>query len=212
MKTLQEMAILTILKFGIRYKEIVPTLLQNEIDTVEHTIRRSLTGSDCYEYFRVKQCLEFDISWRHGIWTFVQRDLFEDNHYDQRTIHIQAGKEIFLSWVWGSVFGLQEEYNFLVTDFQLEPSTRRVVFLGYYYEDFSGKRMNFKSTFQFSATSFYVRVRVEQKTEMIYGIEEDFWESCFQKRDPTGWLQNWDNQFHQPPFIKSTQDFLAHLS
>ena len=68
MKTLQEMAILTILKFGIRYKEIVPTLLRNEIDTVEHTIRRSLTGSDCYEYFRVKQCLEFDISWRHGTW------------------------------------------------------------------------------------------------------------------------------------------------
>ena len=211
MKTLQEMAILTILKFGIRYKEIVHTLLQNEIDTVEHTIRRSLTGSEYYEYFRVNKCLEFDISWRHGTWTLVQRDLFEGNDYDQRTVHLQAGKETFLSWVWGGVFGLLEGYNFLVTDFQLEPSTRRVVFLGYYYINFYGRRRTFKSTFQFSATSFYVRVRAEKKTEMIYGTEEDFWESCFQKRDPTGWLQNRDDQFHQPPFIQSTEDFLDRL-
>ena len=106
MKTLQEMAVLTILKFGIRYKEIVPTLIQHEIDTVERTIRNSLTGSEYYEYYRVKDCLEFDISWRHGTWTFVQRDLYEDNDYDQRTVRIQAGKETFLSFVWGHIFGM----------------------------------------------------------------------------------------------------------
>ena len=91
MKTLQEMAVLTILKFGIRYKEIVPTLIQNEIGTVERMIRSSLTGSEYYECYRVKDCLEFDISWRHGAWTFVHRDLYEENDYDQRTVRIQAG-------------------------------------------------------------------------------------------------------------------------
>ena len=95
MKTLQEMAVLTILKFGIRYKEIVPTLIQNEIGTVKRMIRSSLTGSEYYECYRVKDCLEFDISWRHGAWTFVHRDLYEENDYDQRTVRIQAGKETF---------------------------------------------------------------------------------------------------------------------
>ena len=210
MKTLQEMAVLTILKFGIRYKEIVPTLIQHEIDTVERTIRNSLTGSEYYEYYRVKDCLEFDISWRHGTWTFVQRDLYEDNDYDQRTVRIQAGKETFLSWVWGDIFGIRYECgNFLVTDFQLEPSKRQVVFHGYYYCDTFGNRTTFKSTFQFSATSFYMRVTAEQKTEFSFGTEEVFWESCFQKPDPDGFLQNWDDQFHDPPFIQSTEDFLT---
>ena len=82
MKTLQETAVMTILKFGIPYEEILPRLLQNEIDTVEHIIRRRLTGSDYYEYHRVKDCLEFDISWNKGTWTFVQRGLFEEDEYD----------------------------------------------------------------------------------------------------------------------------------
>ena len=72
MKTLQEMAILTVLKFGIRYKEIVLTLIQNKIDAVERTILHSLTGSEYYEYYRVIDCLEFDISWRHGTWTLFR--------------------------------------------------------------------------------------------------------------------------------------------
>ena len=35
------------------------------------------------------------------------------------------------------------------------------------------------------------------------------WESCFQKPGPTGWHKSWDDQFHQPPFIQSTEDFLT---
>ena len=83
------------------------------------------------------------------------------------------------------------------------------MFHGYYYINFLGLRRNFKSTFQFSATSFYMRVTAEQKTEFSFGTEEDFWESCFQKPDPDGFLQNWDDQFHDPPFIQSTEDFLT---
>ena len=42
---------------------------------------------------------------------FVQRDLFEDNDYDQRTVRIQAGQETFLSWLCGSVVGYaQQQY------------------------------------------------------------------------------------------------------
>ena len=145
-------------------------------------------------------------TWEAGP-TFVQRGFYEDDNYDQRTVHIRAGRESFMSWVWGSVFGLLDENNFLVTDFQLEPSRSQVVFHGYYYCRYSGKRRTFKSTFQFSATSFYVRVRAEEK--FVNGTEAGFRESCFQKPDPTGWLQHWDDQFHDPPFIQSTLDYLT---
>ena len=214
MKTLQEIAVMTILKFGIPYRKTLPPILQDEIDTLEHTVRRTCTGSDYYEAYRVHNCLNFDISWSYGTWTFVQRGLFEGNDYDQRTVCIRAGKETFMSWVWGNVFGLQFGTQdagtcFMVTDFQMEPSTSRLEFKGFYYCQDSGKRRTFKSTFQFSATKFYVRVTAEEKWVSEDGTEENFWESCFQKPDPNGLLQSWDDQFHDPPFIQSTQDFLA---
>ena len=123
MKTLQEIAVMTILKFGIPYRKTLPPILQNEIDTLEHTICRTCTGSDYYEAYRVHNCLNFDISWSYGTWTFVQRGLFEGNDYDQRTVCIRAGKETFMSWVWGNVFGLQFGTQdagtcFMVTDFK----------------------------------------------------------------------------------------------
>ena len=214
MKTLQEAAVLTILKFGIGFGDILPELLQTEICNVDRTLRRSCTGSDYYEPYRVNNRLHFDISWSHGAWIFVQRGLFKDNDYDQRTVRIQAGKETFLSWVWGNVFGLQFGSQdtgtcFNVTDFNLEPSERRVQFHGYYYCQESGKKTTFKSTFLFSLTGFYVRVTAEESRLSRSGAEETFWESCFQKPDPTGWHKNWDDQFHQPPFIQSTEDFLT---
>ena len=142
--------------------------------------------------------------------------MYEDDEYDQRRVHIQAGKETYLSWVWGTVFGLQfarsddEGTCFMVTDFQLEPSARRVVFHGHYYCQGTGKRTTFKSTFQFSATSFYVRVSAEEIYKSRNGTVEEYWESCFQKPDPDGWREAWDNHFHDPPFIQSTHDFLTH--
>ena len=130
-------------------------------------------------------------------------------------LHIKAGKETLLSWVWGSVFGLDSKTldfrtSFIVTDFHLEPSASRVEFHGYFYCPESGKRRTFKSTFQFSATNFYVRVTAEDKFVWKNKTIVEFWESCFQKPDPTGWLQNWDDQFHNPPFFQSTHDFLTH--
>ena len=208
MKTLQETAILTVLKFGIPFTETLPPLLQIAVNVVDRRLRRSCTGTDYYEHYRVQEWrLHLNISWNHGTWTFVQRGFYEDDNYDQRTVHIRAGRESFMSWVWGSVFGLLDENNFLVTDFQLEPSRSQVVFHGYYYCRYSGKRRTFKSTFQFSATSFYVSVRAEEK--FVNGTEAGFRESCFQKPDPTGWLQHWDDQFHDPPFIQSTLDYLT---
>ena len=139
MNTLEEMAIMTIVKFGIRVEDALPVRLRNRIDAIERMIRDSLTGTNYYEGHRVRKCLEFDISWNQGTWTFAQRGLYIDDDYDQRRVHIQAGKESFLSWVWGNVFGLQfarsddEGTCFMVTDFQLEPPARRVVFHGHYY-------------------------------------------------------------------------------
>ena len=95
-----------------------------------------------------------------------------------------------------------------MTDFNLEPSACRVQFQRYYYCQISGKKTTFKSTFLFSVTGFYVRVTAEERWVSRSGTEKIFWESCFQKPDPTGWQKNWDDQFHQPPFIQSTEDFL----
>ena len=209
------MAVMTIVKFGIRYKNALPVKLHDWIDAMERTIRLSMTGTNYYEFYRVKECLEFDISWNQGTWTFVQRGLYEDDNYDQRRVHIQAGKETFLSYVWGNVFGLQFSRSndggtcFMVTDFQLKPSLGRVEFHGYYYWE-TGKRTTFKSTFQFSATNFYVRVTTEEKYMSEHEAVEEFWESCFQKPDPANWRESWDNHFHDPPFIQSTYDFLTH--
>ena len=100
MKTLQEMAVLTILKFGIRYKEIVPTIIQNEIDTVEHTIRSSLTGSEYYEYYRVKDCLEFDISWRHGTWTLFREICSRTTITTREPSAYRQAKKILVLVVW----------------------------------------------------------------------------------------------------------------
>ena len=214
MKTLQEAAVLTILKFGIRFRDILPDLLQTEILNVDHTLRRNCTGSDYYETYRVNGCPDVDISWSHGTWIFAQRGFFIEDDYDQRTVRIQAGKETFLSWVWGNVFGLQFWSQdtgtcFIVTDFDLDPSARRIQFHGYYYCQASGKKTTFKSTFLFSATGFYVRITAEERWVSRSGVEEIFWESCFQKPDPTGELEDLDDLFHQPPFIQSTFDFLT---
>ena len=139
MNTLQEIAVMTIVKFGIRFREALPEQLVDRISAIESMIMRGMNGINYCEAYRVRKCLTFDIIWSLWTWTFVQRGLYEDDEYDQRMVHIQAGKETFLSWVWGTVFGLQfarsddEGTCFMVTDFRLEPSERQVEFHGYYY-------------------------------------------------------------------------------
>ena len=49
MKTLQEIAVMTIAKFGIPFREALPEQLITIIDAVEGAIRRSMTGTDYYE-------------------------------------------------------------------------------------------------------------------------------------------------------------------
>ena len=209
MKTLKELALMVVIQFGLGYGEVLPPNIYEEMLSVEDEIRRKMTGYEYYEYYRVKHCLEFDISWHRGTWTFVQRGLFEDDDYDQRRVCIRAGKEIFLSWVWSSVFVLENYVPggtcFIVSGFQLDLSTRRVMFYGYYYCQDSGQRRSFESTFWFSQTGFYVRVTTQQKLREEHYLN---WESCFQKPDPDGWREHWDNQFHDPPFIKAVRDFL----
>ena len=110
MKTLQETAILTVLKFGIPFTETLPPLLRIAVNAMDRRLRRSCTGTDYYEHYRVQEWrLNLNIGWDHGTWTFVQRGFYEGDNYDQRTVHIRAGRETFMSWVWGSVFGLLED-------------------------------------------------------------------------------------------------------
>ena len=208
MMSLKELALMVVVKYGLGYSEVLPPEILEEIRSVDDEIRRKMTGNNYYEHYRVEHCLEFDIGWNRGTWTFDQRGLFENDDYDQRRVRIRAGRKTFLSWVWSSVFGLENHVPgtcFVVSGFQLDLPTSRVIFYGYHFSQDSGKRVTFESTFWFSATVFYVRVTaLEKNRDGRYRV----WESCFQKPDPEGWRESWDNHFHDPPFIKVVRDFL----
>ena len=106
MQTLRERALSTILKYGIGPRIILPKPLQKEIESMEETIQLDLVGSNYYEYHRVLDCLEFDISWHVGTWTLSQR--WEFGQHKNSTIHISAGRESFISPLWKDIFSLPD--------------------------------------------------------------------------------------------------------
>ena len=95
----------------------------------------------------------------------------------------------------------------MISDFHMDLTQRQIRFHGYYYEK-DGFWLSFKSTFWFSMTGFYVRVNYEEKD--ADGIEHLDWEkSCFQQPDTIDKaFKHWDNEFHNPPFIKPVFDYL----
>ena len=80
MKTLEEIAVMTILKFGIPFREALPAKLIDKIQAIDGT----MTGRDNYEFYRSMNSQEFDISWNQGTRTFIQRGLHGDDEYDQK--------------------------------------------------------------------------------------------------------------------------------
>ena len=95
----------------------------------------------------------------------------------------------------------------MITDFDMQPNQRKIRFHGHYYQ-FDGLWLKFISTFWFSLTGFYVRVRYEE--EDADGVQHLDWElSFFQQPDTMDdAFQNWDNEFHNPSFIKEVYDNL----
>ena len=168
-----------------------------------------MVGRNYYEYYRVVDCLEFDISWHAGTWTFSQR--WEFGKQENSTIHIPAGRDIFILPLWKDIFSLPDiGGGFMITDFDMDPNQRKIRFHGHYYMS-DGLWLSFISTFWFSLTGFYVRVKYED--EDADGVKHFDWElSCFQQPDTTlHEFQNWDNEFHNPPFIKPVYDNLFPL-
>ena len=211
MKSLEELTKMIIIKNGLGGREDLPIDLQKDLQRMEETIQLDLVGNNYYEYYKIVRYLEFDISWHAGTWTFSQRWEFEE--YENSTMYISAGRESFLSPVWKDIFALPRTSHggFMMSDFNMDLTKRQIRFYGYLYTE-EGLRINFKSTFRFSKTGFYVRVHYQD--EYADGEERNAYETtCFQQPDTMDEaFQHWDDEFHNPPFIKPVYDNLfVHL-
>ena len=212
MKSLEELTKMIIIKNGLGGREDLPINLQKDLQEMEETILLDLVGNNYYEYYRVVDCLEFDISWHAGTWTFSQR--WEFKEHKSSTMYISGGRESFLSPVWKDIFALpawESCDGFMMTDFNMDLTKRQIMFDGYFYEDDDEDeeevvRTNFKSTFWFSKTGFYVRVHYREEG----GFECET--TCYQQPDTVDRaFQHWDDEFHNPPFIKPVYDNLFEL-
>jgi hypothetical protein len=208
MLSLKELTKMVIIKHGLGRREVLPIDLQKDLQRMEETIQLDVVGNNYYEYYRICNNLEFDISWHAGTWTFSQR--WEFGEHENSTIYIRAGRESFISPVWKDIFSLPYDLRggFMISDFNLDLTRRQIRFHGYYYTE-NGLWKGFKSTFWFSQTGFYVRVRYQD--EYADGDEHINWEmTCFQQPDTMDKaFQRWDDEFHNPPFIQPVYDALV---
>ena len=214
MKSLEELTKMFIIKHELGRREDLTIDLQKDLQRMEETIQLDLVGNNYYEYYKIVRYLEFDISWHAGTWTFSQR--WEFKEHESSTMYISGGRESFISPVWKDIFALpgwEACDGFMITDFNMDLTKRQITFHGYFYkEDDEDEdevfRINFKSTFWFSKTGFYVRVRYHD--EYADGDGHLDWEiTCFQQPDtPDKALQHWDDEFHDPPFIQQVYEEL----
>ena len=118
MKSLEELTKMFIIKHELGRREDLPIDLQNDLQRMEEGIQLDLVGNNYYEYYRVVDCLEFDISWHAGTWTFSQRWKFGE--HENSSIYIRAGKESFISPVWKNIFSLPANLGggFMISDFK----------------------------------------------------------------------------------------------
>ena len=88
MKTLKELAMLAVLKFGLGSEECIPASVHKELEQMEVTIRADMTGRGYHEYY-VEGSLEFDIDWSEGCWSFLLRKRVE-NRWTEISAEIKA--------------------------------------------------------------------------------------------------------------------------
>ena len=127
MKSLEELTKMIIIKNGLGGREDLPINLQKDLQEMEETILLDLVGNNYYEYYRVVDCLEFDISWHAGTWTFSQR--WEFKEHESSTMYISGGRESFLSPVWKDIFALpawESCDGFMMTDFNMDLTKRQI--------------------------------------------------------------------------------------
>ena len=65
--------------------------------------------------------------------------------------------------------------------------------------------LNFKSLFCSPLTGFYLRVSIES---YVNGHLRYCWLDCYEQPDRDGTFRDWDNEFHNPPFIQPVLVFL----
>ena len=117
----------------------------------------------------------------------------EDDEFDQKRVHIQAGKETFPSWVWSNVFGLQFWWQ--------EPNETSFKTSGI-------PRIQLLSSFQRPVSTWKSGMR-----ENSFKKANCRWKNSWSlKPDVTGRGQAWDKHHHNLPLIQSTQQFLGFLN
>jgi hypothetical protein len=137
-------------------------------------------------------------------WSFLLRRLQLDRWPAPRA-DIRAGRQTILSPQWAELFGLDYTpgrwHGFRIYDFQINPERRQVTFHGDYASSSDALASNlFRTTFWFSKTCFFVRIKSEEWDPVHWSYYTET-ERCFEQPDTDNWsFMRWDNQFHSPAF------------
>ena len=74
MQSLNEMAKLVIVKYGVGGRESLPSDLQKEVRGLDEMIELDMQGNDYYEYYRISEGIDLDVTWNHGEWILKQQN------------------------------------------------------------------------------------------------------------------------------------------
>ena len=58
-----------------------------------------MQGNDYYEYYRISEGIDLDVTWNHGEWILKQLNFYNGSDYDNKRISIRPGRETYVSYV-----------------------------------------------------------------------------------------------------------------
>ena len=163
MKSLQQLAKLTLLKHGLGDEACIPVTVREELRCMEEAIRADMTGWGYHKYSRGEMSLEFDISWSRGCWSFLLRRGTE-NGWTEMSAEITAKSQSTLQPELADLFGFDymraRLHGLRFTDFKLDMEERRVTFAGYYGSPQDDVPLNqFSTELWFTCSSHYVKIK-----------------------------------------------------
>ena len=160
---LSEICKIVLFKHGVSGREILPTRLKNQWDILDTETRLNISGN-YYEDFHVygSSAIEIDINWSPGTWIIQMR-----RRNERREIEVSAGRTSRLASEWRNLFLFTGEMPFpaqediVISDFDIYPDRRSVVFSGQFFNHYSGVNSPFRTEFSFSITSHFLKVQTE---------------------------------------------------
>ena len=137
---LSEICKIVLFKHGVSGREILPTRLKNQWDILDTETRLNISGN-YYEDFHVygSSAIEIDINWWPGTWIIQMR-----RRNERREIEVSAGRTSRLASEWRNLFLFTGEMPFpaqediVISDFDIYPDRRSVVFSGQFFNHYSG--------------------------------------------------------------------------